>query len=80
MKKPNKTVTMTVREFAASLGLKKTGLDYLGTTVLMKLLCKKGIARKVGKVALTTRGRPSDIFRVPTEIALKPKRRRKTNA
>lgn len=81
MKKPQKkTVTMTVREFAASLGLKKTGLDYLGTTVLMKLLCKKGIAKKVGKVALTTRGRPSDLFRVPTEIALKPKRRRKTAA
>ena len=38
MKKP-KTVKMTVREFASSLGLKKTGLDYLGSTVLMRLLC-----------------------------------------
>jgi hypothetical protein len=80
LKKQQKTVTMTVREFASSLGLKRTGLDYLGSTVLMKLLCKKGIAKKVGKVALNSRGRPSDLFRIPTEIALKPKRRRKTAA
>lgn len=74
--KKQQTVKMTVREFAASLGLKKTGLDYLGSTVLMKLLCRKGIARKVGKVSLTRMGRPSDIFEVPVEITLKNRRRR----
>jgi len=76
LKKQQKTVKMTVREFASSLGLKRTGLDYLGTTVLMKLLCKKKIARKVGKVALTKMGRPSDLFEVPVEITLKNRRRR----
>jgi hypothetical protein len=75
MKKP-KTVKMTVREFASSIGLKKTGLDYLGTTVLMRLLCKKKIARKVGKVAMTKMGRPSDVFEVPVEITLQNRRRR----
>lgn len=73
MKKP-KTVKMTVREFASSIGLKKTGLDYLGSTVLMRLLCKKGIAKKVGRVALTQYGRPSDIFEVPVEFTLKGRR------
>lgn len=69
-----KTVKMTVRDLASSLGLKRTGLDYLGTTVLMKLLCRKGIARKVGKVSLTRYGRPSDLFEVPVEIKLKGRR------
>jgi hypothetical protein len=78
--KKQKTVKMTVREFASSLGLKKTGLDYLGSTVLMRLLCKKGIARKVGKVALTKMGRPSDIFEVPVEFTLKGRRRKGTAA
>ena len=75
-----KTVKMTVREFASSLGLKRTGLDYLGSTVLMKLLCRKGIARKVGKVALTRYGRPSDLFEVPVEIKIKGRRRKSTAA
>jgi len=79
MKKP-KTVKMTVREFASSIGLKNTGLDYLGSTVLMKLLCKKKIARKVGKVSLTKMGRPSDLFEVPVEITLKGRRRKGTAA
>jgi len=79
MKKP-KTVKMTVRDFASSLGLKKTGLDYLGSTVLMKLLCKKGIAKKVGKVSLTRMGRPSDLFEVPVEITLKGRRRKSSAA
>lgn len=73
-------VKMTVREFASSLGLKRTGLDYLGTTVLMKLLCKKKIARKVGKVSLSRYGRPSDLFEVPVEITLKGKRRKSAAA
>jgi hypothetical protein len=75
-KQQQKTVRMTVREFASSIGLKKTGLDYLGSTVLMKLLCKKGIARKVGKVSLTRMGRPSELFEVPVEITLTNRRRR----
>jgi len=74
--KKQKTVKMTVREFASSLGLKRTGLDYLGSTVLMRLLCKKGIAKKVGRVALTQYGRPSDIFEVPVEFTLKGRRRK----
>jgi hypothetical protein len=72
--KKQKKVKMTVREFASSLGLKRTGLDYLGSTVLMRLLCKKGIAKKVGRVALTQYGRPSDIFEVPVEFTLKGRR------
>lgn len=79
MKKP-KTVTMTVREFASSLGLKRTGLDYLGSTVLMRLLCKKKIARKVGRMAVTRMGRPSDLFEVPVEFTLKNRRRKSTAA
>ena len=80
MKKQQKKVRMTVREFASSLGLKRTGLDYLGTTVLMRLLCKKGIAKKVGKMALTKMGRPSDIFEVPVEFTIKGKRRKSVAA
>jgi len=76
MKKQD-TVKMTVREFASSLGLKRTGLDYLASTVLMKLLVRKKIARKVGKVALTKMGRPSDLFEVPVEFTLKNRRRRR---
>ena len=75
MKKP-KTVKMTVREFVSSIGLKKTDLDYLGGTVLMRLLCRKKIARKVGKVAVTRMGRPSDLFEVPVEFTLKSRRRK----
>lgn len=78
--KKQKTVRMTVREFASSIGLKKTGLDYLGSTVLMRLLCKKGIAKKVGRMSLTRMGRPSDIFEVPVEFTLKGKRRKKVAA
>lgn len=80
MKKQQKKIRMTVREFATSMGLKKTGLDYIGSTVLMRLLCKKGIAKKVGKVALTRYGRPSDIFEVPVEFTLKGRRRKTTAA
>jgi hypothetical protein len=75
--KKQQTVKMTVREFASSLGLKRTGLDYLASTVLMRLLCRKKIARKVGKVALTKMGRPSDLFEVPVEFKLKGRRRKK---
>jgi hypothetical protein len=71
---------MTVREFASSLGLKRTGLDYLGSTVLMRLLCKKKIARKVGRMAVTRMGRPSDLFEVPVEFTLKNRRRKNTAA
>jgi hypothetical protein len=71
---------MTVREFASSLGLKRTGLDYLGSTVLMRLLCKKKIARKVGRMAVTRMGRPSDLFEVPVEFTLKNRRRKSTAA
>lgn len=71
-----RTVKMTVREFASSLGLRRTGMDYVGSTVLLRLLCRKGIARKVGKVALTRYGRPSDLFEVPVEIKLKGRRRK----
>lgn len=71
-----RTVKMTVREFASSLGLRRTGMDYVGSTVLLRLLCRKGLARKVGKVALTRYGRPSDLFEVPVEIKLKGRRRK----
>ena len=46
----------------------------------MRLLCKKGIARKVGKIALTKMGRPSDLFEVPVEITLKGRRRKSAAA
>lgn len=65
-----KTVKMTVRQFATSIGLKKIGLDYLGTTVLMRLLCKKKIAKKIGKTVKKGAGRPSDIFEVPVEFKI----------
>lgn len=79
MKKP-KTVRMTVREFASSLGLQRTGIDYIGTTVLMRLLCRKKIARKVGKIAMGAMGRPSDLFEVPVEFTIKGRRRKSSAA
>jgi hypothetical protein len=51
-------------------------LGSLGTTVLMRLLCKKKIARKVGTISMTKMGRPSDVFEVPVEITLENRPRR----
>jgi hypothetical protein len=65
---------MTARQFAASLGLKRTGLDYLGTTVLLKVLVRRGIAQKVGKVhTKAKRGRKSVIYSIPTQFVLTSK-------
>lgn len=64
---------MTARQFAASLGLKRTGLDYLGTTVLLKVLVRRGIAKKVGKVNTKKRGRKSVVYSIPTSFVLTSK-------
>lgn len=61
---------MTVRQFARSLGLKKTGADYIGATVLMKVLVKQGLVRKVGSVETGKRGRKSVLYIVPTNLRL----------
>ena len=62
---------MTVRQFAKSLGLKRTGIDYIGTTVLMKLLVKRGIAQKVDLVHTGKKvGRKSVVYSVPTSFKL----------
>jgi len=66
------TVRVTIRQFGKSLGLKRSGLDYLGTTVLMKMLCKRKIARKVGKVT-PKKGRPSLVYEVPVKFTLESK-------
>lgn len=64
---------VTVREFAKVLGLKKTGADYIGTTVLLKLLCKRGLAKKVDSVHVgkTTKGRKCDVFVVRKSVVAK---------
>jgi hypothetical protein len=63
---------VTVREFAKVLGLKKTGADYIGTTVLLKLLCKRGLAKKVDSVHVgKTKGRKCDVFVVRKSVVAK---------
>lgn len=64
-----KTV-MTVRQFARSLGLKKTGADYIGATVLMKVLVRQGVVKKVGQIETGKRGRQSVLYSIPTNIKL----------
>jgi hypothetical protein len=62
---------VTVREFAEVLGLKKTGADYIGTTVLLKLLVKKGLAKKVDQVHVRKKGRKRDVFVVRKSVIAK---------
>jgi hypothetical protein len=66
-----KKVNMTVRQFARSLGLKKTGIDYIGTTVLLKVLVKKGIAKKVDLVHTGKKvGRKSVVYSIPSSFKI----------
>lgn len=64
---------MTVRQFARSLGLKRTGADYIGTTVLLKVLVKQGVVRKVGAKDTGKRGRKSVLYSIPTNLRLNSK-------
>ena len=64
---------MTVRQFARSLGLKRTGADYIGTTVLLKVLVKQGVVRKVGAKDTGKRGRKSVLYSIPTNLRLTSK-------
>jgi len=75
-----KNVNMTVRELARSLGLKRDGVDYIGATVLVKVLCRAGVAKKSGTVPNAGRGRKSVVYSIPTTITLKTKRRKKAAA
>lgn len=64
---------MTVRQFARSLGLKKTGADYIGATILLKVLVKQGVVKKVGAKQTGKRGRKSVLYNVPTSLRLSRK-------
>ena len=67
-----KKVNVTIRQFAKSIGLKKTGNDYIATTILMKLLVRTGIAKKVGLVHIGKKvGRKSVVYSLPTSFKLK---------
>lgn len=61
---------MTVRQFARSLGLKKTGADYIGATILLKVLVKQGVVKKVGTKETGKRGRKSVLYNIPARLRL----------
>lgn len=44
--------------------------DYNGAKILLRLLQKKGIAKEVGKISPTGRGRKMVVYELPEEISL----------
>lgn len=63
---------LTAKQFARMLGLRgKGGADYICATVLLKALVRQGVVRKVDTVRVAKKGRPRDVFSVPTKINLK---------
>ena len=76
----------TSLEFMEALGLGY--FDYNGAKILLRCLASKGIAKEVGKIRPTGKGRPQTVYELPDEITLSfpaptttpihpPKRRRK---
>lgn len=61
---------MTVREFAKSVGLATSGVDYIGCTVMLKMLCAKGVAKEVDRIntSASGRGRKSVVYEIPEQV------------
>lgn len=59
----------TSLEFMEALGLGY--FDYNGAKILLRCLASKGIAKPVGKVRPTGKGRPMVVYEIPDEITLK---------
>ncbi len=61
----------TSLEFMDALGLNY--MDYNGAKILLRLLSEKGIAKEVGKISLTGKGRKQTIYEIPEEFTIKIK-------
>lgn len=61
---------LTVREFAKSVGLTTSGGDYIACTVMLKMLCDKGVAKEVDRISTSSsgRGRKSVVYEVPDQV------------
>jgi hypothetical protein len=58
----------TSLEFMEALGLGY--FDYNGAKILLRCLASKGIAKEVGKIRPTGKGRPQTVYELPDEITL----------
>lgn len=61
---------MTVREFAKCIGLETTGPDYVASGIMLKMLCRQGIAKEVGKINTSATGRKSVVYELPDQVVL----------
>lgn len=70
-----KTVDLTVKDFQRRLGLGSETSGYIAATVMLKMLCNRGIASEVARLHMGSEkvGRPSVIYRLPVEFTLKAK-------
>lgn len=68
-----KTVDLTVRDFQRRLGLGSETKGYIAATVMLKMLCNRGIASEVAQLQINKLGRPSVIYRLPVEFTLTAK-------
>lgn len=61
----------TVREFAKTVGLEEVGPDYVGAGIMLKMLCKHGLAKEVDKLTSTSgKGRKSMVYELSDKIVL----------
>ena len=62
---------MTVRDFARSVGLTTSGADYIACTVMLKVLCSKGVAKEVDRINTSSsgRGRKSVVYEIPEQVS-----------
>ena len=61
---------MTVREFAKCIGLETTGPDYVASGIMLKMLCRQGIVKEVGKINTSATGRKSVVYELPDQVVL----------
>lgn len=60
----------TVRDFAKSVGLEPDGSDYIAATIMLKFLCRKGIAKEADRINTAVKGRKSVVFEVPETFTI----------
>lgn len=60
----------TVRDFAKSVGLEPDGSDYIAATIMLKFLCRKGIAKEADRINTAAKGRKSVVFEVPETFTI----------
>ena len=60
---------LTVRDFAKSVGLATSGGDYIACTVMLKMLCAKGVAKEVDRINTSSRGRKSVVYELPEQVS-----------